>query len=72
MFAAEYEATHPVSVDLDGHRHQGTYRVMSGTVIVYFDGDIKFASLGKDRPEVVARWLLTDLCRKHRKDRSNT
>ena len=68
MTSAEYEETHPVSVELDGRRYQGTYRVMTGTVIVYLDGDVKFASYGRDRPELVARWLLTDLYRKHIRD----
>ncbi|WP_245623596.1 hypothetical protein [Paraburkholderia nodosa] len=60
-----------MSLEIDGHRHEGKYRVMTGTVIVYFDGDIKFASHGNDRPEVVARWLLKDLCLKHGKNSSN-
>ncbi|WP_240160813.1 hypothetical protein [Burkholderia sp. Ax-1719] len=44
--------------------YAGTYRVMTGSVIVYFENEIKFATYGKNRPEQIARWLLTDLCRK--------
>jgi len=61
---AEYETTHPLSVELDGVNHAGSYRVMAGSVIVYFENEIKFAPYGANRPEIVARWLLTDLCRK--------
>ena len=64
MPTAEYETTRPVEVDLDGIRYAGTYRVMAGSVIVYFESETKFAPYGLDRPELVARWLLTDLCRK--------
>jgi hypothetical protein len=60
----EYENTRPVEVDLEGNRYNGTYRVMMGSVIVYFENEIKFAPYGMNRPEVVARWLLSDLCRK--------
>ena len=38
--------------------------VVAGSVIVYFESEIKFARYGMNRPEVVARWLLSDLCRK--------
>ncbi|MBB5416486.1 hypothetical protein HDG42_002522 [Paraburkholderia sp. JPY171] len=44
--------------------YAGTYRVMTGTVIVHFANESKFASYAPNRPETVARWLLTDLCRK--------
>lgn len=53
----------------------GTYRVMTGSVIVYYEGEVKFASVGMDRPELIAKWLLTDLVqhaesnkRKHPRD----
>ena len=49
---------------VDGARHSGTYRVMTGSVIVYYGGEVKFASFGMDRPELIARWLLTDLVRR--------
>jgi len=61
---AEYETTHPLSVELDGVNYAGSYRVMAGSVIVYFENEIKFAQYGTNRPEIIARWLLTDLCRK--------
>jgi hypothetical protein len=62
--SAEYDELRTLSVDLDGQTFSGTYRIMSGTVIVYRGADIKYASYGKDRPELIARWLLTDLCRR--------
>ncbi|CAG9192354.1 hypothetical protein PSP6_130059 [Paraburkholderia tropica] len=37
---------------------------MTGSVIVYFANEIKFAPHGANRPEQIARWLLTDLCKK--------
>ena len=48
----------------DGATHSGTYRVMKGSVIVNYGGEIKVASFGMDRPELVAKWLLTDLVRR--------
>lgn len=64
MASAEYETTHPLRVELDGVGYAGSYRVMTGSVIVYFENEIKFAPYGQNRPELIARWLLTDLCRK--------
>ena len=60
----EYEATRPVEIELDGMVYRGTFRVMAGSVIVYYQDDLKFAQFAMDRPELVARWLLSDLCRK--------
>lgn len=60
----DYETTRAVEIELDDTRYAGTFRVMSGTVIVYYKNEIKYAPHGLDRPEVVARWLLTDVCRK--------
>ena len=60
----EYETTRPVEVELDGNRYIGTFRVVAGSDIVYFESETKFAAHGTNRPEVVARWLLSDLCRK--------
>jgi hypothetical protein len=60
----EYETTRPVEVDVDGNRYIGTFRVVAGSVIVYFESEIKFARHGMYRPEVVARWLLSDLSRR--------
>ncbi|WP_245254261.1 hypothetical protein [Paraburkholderia sp. LEh10] len=59
-----YEPLNPLEVLFDGVRHSGTYRVMTGSVIVNYGGQIKVASFGMDRPELVARWLLTDLVRR--------
>ncbi|MGF6607795.1 hypothetical protein OKW45_002695 [Paraburkholderia sp. WSM4175] len=56
----DYESTKEIEVELNGTR----YRVMSGTVIVYFEDEIKFASHDMNGPDVVARWLLTDLSRR--------
>ncbi|MFX1763530.1 hypothetical protein PWP93_13155 [Paraburkholderia sp. A1RI-2L] len=64
MSPQAYEALNPVETIVDGTRHSGTYRVMTGSVIVYYDGEVKFASVGMDRPELVAKWLLTDLVRR--------
>jgi hypothetical protein len=63
MSAPAYENLTRVEVLLDGAKHSGTYRVMTGSVIVYYEGEVKFASVGMDRPELVAKWLLTDLVR---------
>lgn len=61
---ADYEETRTVQVTIDDVVYEGRFRVLTGSVIVYFGSEIKFASYGMDRPETVARWLLTDLCRK--------
>ncbi|TDN62916.1 hypothetical protein [Paraburkholderia sp. BL10I2N1] len=61
---ASYETTREIEIELNGSRYRGRYRVMSGTVIVYYESEIKFAQYGMDRPELVARWLLTDLSRR--------
>jgi hypothetical protein len=58
------ESLNSLEILSDGVRHSGTYRVMTGSVIVYYGGEIKFASFGMDRPELVAKWLLTDLVRR--------
>jgi hypothetical protein len=59
-----YETTREIEIELNGSRYHGRYRVMSGTVIVYYESEIKFAEYGMNRPEVVAKWLLTDLSRR--------
>ena len=64
MSPQTYESLNPVEAIVDGARHSGTYRVMTGSVIVYYEGEVKFASVGVDRPELVAKWLLTDLVRR--------
>ena len=61
---ASYETTREIEIELNGSRYRGRYRVMGGTVIVYYESEIKFAQYGMDRPELVARWLLTDLSRR--------
>jgi hypothetical protein len=60
---ANYE-TVDIQITIDGVTREGRFRVLNGSVIVYFRSEIKFASYGMDRPETVARWLLTDLVRK--------
>jgi hypothetical protein len=64
MRAPAYESLNPLEIFFDGARHSGTFRVMTGSVVVYYGGEVKSASVGMDRPEVVARWLLTDLVRR--------
>jgi hypothetical protein len=59
-----FEDLRPVSIELNGVRHDGQYRVMGRTVIVYFRSEIKSGDSGMDRPEVVARWILSDLARR--------
>jgi hypothetical protein len=64
LMADSYETTREIEIELDGSRYRGRYRVMSGTVIVYYESEIKFAQYDMNRPEVVAKWLLTDLSRR--------
>ena len=64
MTLQAYESLNPLETIVDGAKHSGTYRVMTGSVIVYYEGEVKFASVGMDRPELVAKWLLTDLVRR--------
>ncbi|TXC88491.1 hypothetical protein FRZ40_13355 [Paraburkholderia azotifigens] len=74
MAVQEYEIRRTVEVEINGTRYVGSYRVMAGTVIVYFDGAIKSAPHDMQRPEVLGRWLLTDACKRveaGRRDRSN-
>jgi hypothetical protein len=59
-----FEDLRSVSIELNGARHEGQYRVMGRTVIVYFRSEIKSGDYGMDRPEVVARWILSDLARR--------
>lgn len=72
----DYETAREIEIELNGKMFRGRYRVMSGTVIVYFDNEIKFASHDMNRPDVVAKWLLGDLARcaesKKRKAGGNT
>ena len=69
MSTPAYESLNPLEILCDGARHSGTYRVMTGSVIVNYGGEIKVASFGMDRPEVVAKWLLTDLVRRAKSSR---
>lgn len=64
MASAHYDERRPLTVTVAGIAHSGSYRVIDGTVIVYFGWDIRSAQFGMDRPETVARWLLLDLCKK--------
>jgi hypothetical protein len=60
----QYDEKRPLMVTLAGITHMGSYRVLDGTVIVYFGWEIRSAQCGMDRPETVARWLLMDVCKK--------
>jgi hypothetical protein len=60
----DYEVVRELTVKVDSIHFVGRYRVMSGTVIVYFESEIKFAEHNLTAPQVVARWLLTDLVRR--------
>ncbi|ACC73157.1 hypothetical protein PPMP20_14650 [Paraburkholderia phymatum] len=64
MASAQYDERRPLTVTVAGITHTGSYRVIEGTVIVYFGWDIRSAQYGMDRPETVARWLLLDICKK--------
>lgn len=64
LMDASYETTREIAVEVNETRYVGRYRVMSGTVIVYYESEIKFAEHNLTGPEVVARWLLTDLVRR--------
>jgi hypothetical protein len=59
-----YETARPVEVDIDGVKCAGTYRVMAGSVIVYWRNEVKFAPYGTTPPERFAQWLLTDVYRR--------
>jgi hypothetical protein len=59
-----YETTKKIEIELDGSRYRGRYRVLGSSVIVYYDSEIKFADYGMNRPELVAKWLLSDLSRR--------
>jgi hypothetical protein len=37
---AGYETTREIEVELNDSRYRGRYRVMSGTVIVYYENEI--------------------------------
>lgn len=64
MITPAYESLTPLEILVDDARHSGRYRVLGESVIVYYGAEVKFASIGMDRPEMVARWLLTDLVRR--------
>jgi hypothetical protein len=61
---ASYETTREIEIELNGLRYRARYRVMAGTVIAYYETEIKFAEYGMNMPEVVAKWLLRDLSRR--------
>lgn len=61
-----YEELQSVDVELDGVRYQGRFRVVGHSVIVYFESEIKFVDYEMNRPETVARWVLSDLVRRQR------
>jgi hypothetical protein len=55
-----------VDVELDGMLYQGRCRVLGHSVIVYFGSETKFVGYATNRPETVARWMLSDLVRRTR------
>jgi hypothetical protein len=61
---SNYDERRPITVTVADTTHTGSYRVLDGTVIVYFGWEIRSAQFGMDRPETVARWLLLDMCKK--------
>jgi hypothetical protein len=61
--AIDYQVTNQVEIELDGQPLKGRYRVMAGSVIVYYKDKLKFADHGMTPPAVIAKWLLKDLCR---------
>lgn len=63
LMTDSYE-TREIEIELNGTRYRGRYRVMGGSVIVYYESEIKFAEHGMTVPEVVAKWLLSDLSRR--------
>lgn len=64
--ADEYSETRSqIAVLVDGEQHIGSYRIVNGSVIVYFGEDLKFATFDMNDPATVARWLLTDMVRRH-------
>jgi hypothetical protein len=60
----DYEVLRDVEVELDGARHEGKFRLGGHSVIVYVKSEIKFGDYGMNRPETVARWMLSDLVRR--------
>jgi hypothetical protein len=59
-------------IELDGMRYRGRYRVMAGSVIVYYESEIEFAEHGMTDPEVVVKWLLSDLSRRAERKKRKT
>ena len=49
---ASYETTKEIEVELNGSRYRGRYRVMSSTVIVYYENEIKFVDHGMNGPQL--------------------
>jgi len=69
---ANYETTKQIEIELNGSRYCGRYRVLGGSVVVYYESEIKFADYGMNRPEVVAKWLLSDLSRRVERKRQKS
>ena len=61
-----YDDLRNVDVEIDGVRYEGRFRVSGHAVIVYYGAEIKFVDFGMNRPETVARWMLSDLARRPR------
>jgi hypothetical protein len=61
-----YDELQIFDIELDGVLYQGRFRVLGHSVIVYFGSEIKFVGYAMNRPETVARWMLSDLVRRTR------
>jgi hypothetical protein len=64
--------TRAIEIERNGSRYRGRYRVMGGSVIVYYESEIKYAEHGMTGPEVVAKWLLSDLSRRMERKKGKT
>ncbi|WP_143753747.1 hypothetical protein [Caballeronia arationis] len=67
--SADYEAVTDVEIFCDGEQVRGRYRVMNGSVIVYYKDGLKFADHGMTPAALVAQWLLKALARRDSKQR---
>ncbi len=61
-----YEDLRSVDVEIDGVRYEGLFRILGHSVIVYYEAEVKFVDFEMNRPETVARWMLSDLARRPR------
>lgn len=66
---ASYELMNDVEIQCDGEQVRGRYRVMNGSVIVYYKDGLRFADHGVTPASLVAQWLLKSLVRRDTKRR---